>query len=495
MREIGRDLDDLASDPYEFVKWAFPWGKGELAGKEPEAWQIKTLKDVRDGLKTIDQVIQEAVASGHGVGKSALVSWLLLWALSTMVDTRGVVTANTQTQLQTKTWPELSKWHNLFIAKDWFKFTATSIYSSDPEHEKTWRIDAIPWSENNTEAFAGLHNQGKRIIVIFDEASAVSDKIWEVTEGALTDSNTQIIWCVFGNPTRSSGRFHGCFNSFRHRWNVQQVDSRIISFTNKKQIAQWIEDFGEDSDFVRVRVRGVFPSSSAAQFIPSEYVEQARGKHLREDQYNFAPVILTLDPSWTGDDEWVIGKRQGLGFSILAHGLKNSDDNRLAGTLARFEDEHKADAVFIDLGYGTGVYSAGKALGREWMLVPFGGASNDPGFLNKRAEMYKEARDWLKNGGAIPNDPILCADLTGPEGYVVQTGKNAGKIYIESKDDMKARGLASPNRGDALILSFAHPVKKRTHRTMPQFVSKEYDVLAMHNTPAGRTYDPFASMR
>lgn len=489
--ELLEDLGRLSNDPYRFVLWGFEWGVGELEGKTIEPWQKKLLCDIRDGLKTVNEVLRIARRSGHGIGKSALVSWLILWAISTMGDARGIVTANTDTQLKTKTWPELGKWHRLFIAKKFFIFTATSLYSAHPEHEKTWRIDAIPWSENNTEAFAGLHNKGRRILVIFDEASAVSDKIWEVTEGALTDADTQIIWAVFGNPTRNSGRFRDCFHGLRHRWNTDTIDSRTVSFTNKDQIKQWIEDFGEDSDFVRVRVRGVEPNQSESQFIPNEYVEQARGKHLRLDQYSFSPVIITLDPSWTGSDEWVIGKRQGLAFSILATGLKNNDDMKMAGVLAQFEDDHKADAVFIDLGYGTGVFSAGKQLGRDWVLVPFGGASSDAGFVNKRAEMWNAAKAWLKDGGAIPNDPVLCQDLVGPQGFVMATGKNAGKIYIESKDDMKKRGLNSPNRADALVLSFALPVRKKEAKRQNSYDSKGYDPLAEWNEQPKEKYSVF----
>lgn len=493
-------LREVRKDPYRFVLWAFEWGKGELTDKAIEPWQQKVLEEIRDGLKTPNEVIREAIASGHGVGKSALVAWLILWAVSTCSDARGVVTANTDTQLRTKTWPELGKWHRLFIAKDLFKFTATALYAADPTHEKTWRIDAIPWSENNTEAFAGLHNKGRRIIVVFDEASAISDKIFEVTEGALTDSETEIVWCLFGNPTRNTGRFRDSFHGLRHRWKTHRVDSRTVSFTNKKQISEWVEDFGEDSDFVRVRVRGVEPNQSESQFIPSDFVERARGKVLKPSDCDFAPVILTLDNAWTGGDEIIIGKRQGLAFSILRHFQKNDDDFKLAGVLAQLEDDEHADAVFIDFGYGTGVYSAGKQLGRKWQLVEFGGASANNGFVNKRAEMWNATKEWLKEGGAIPNDEVLCGDLKGPEGYVVAVGRNAGKIYLESKEDMKRRGLASPNRGDSLALSFAFPVRKndplrnklefvkkeeynpfrdieRDDKKQPEFVNRSYDVF------------------
>ncbi|MGZ5905641.1 MAG: terminase, partial [Reyranella sp.] len=125
-----------------------------------------------------DEAVRMAVASGHGIGKSALVAWIILWALSTVSDTRGIVTANTEGQLRTKTWPELAKWHALSTNKDWFTYTATSLhYSALPGRDKTWRVDAITWSENNTEAIAGLHNKGKRAFALFDEASSIADGV------------------------------------------------------------------------------------------------------------------------------------------------------------------------------------------------------------------------------------------------------------------------------------------------------------------------------
>ena len=180
MSELIEELGSFAYDPYAFVMWAFPWGEAgtELAKETgPAPWQEKILKSVRDKIMTMEQALRHAVTSGHGVGKSALVSWLVWWSYSTFPGTRGVVTANTENQLKTKTWVEIAKWHRLFIARELFKCTATAIFSIDEEQAREWRIDIVPWSERNTEAFAGLHNAGKRLIVIFDEASAIPDII------------------------------------------------------------------------------------------------------------------------------------------------------------------------------------------------------------------------------------------------------------------------------------------------------------------------------
>ncbi|WP_196606777.1 terminase [Pectinatus frisingensis] len=462
--ELVNFLAEFTHDPLKFVYAAFPWGEGELKDMDgPEKWQADLLADIRDKLKTPSEVIREAVASGHGIGKSALVAWLILWAISTFEDTRGVVTANTATQLGTKTWPELIKWYQRFIGKPLFTITATAIFSTEADHQKTWRIDAIPWSDTNTEAFAGLHNQGKRIIVIFDEASAISNQIWEVAEGAMTDDNTEIIWCAFGNPTRNTGRFFDCFHRQRQYWYTQQIDSRTVRFSNKKTIKQWIEEWGLESDFVKVRVLGQFPNSSENQFISTELATAGRGKHLNEAQYKFAPVIICCDPAWSGGDATAIIMRQGLACSLLANFPRNDNDFVIAQTLAQFEDRYKADAVIIDLGYGTGIYSAGKTMGRSWMLVSFAEKSPDPDCLNMRAYIWKEMREWLKQGGAYPDDQQFYDDLVGPE----TKPRADGVIQLESKADMKKRGLPSPNKGDALALSFSRHVTKKDTWSVP----------------------------
>ena len=478
--EIIQLAADCDADPLRWAELAFDWGHGELEDYDgPREWQREAFAEIRDHLQNPEtrfQPLMLARASGHGIGKSAFIGMVTNWAMSTCDDCKVVITANTDNQLRTKTSPEVGKWARLAITSDWFDINATSIASKDPGHSKTWRTDFTPWSEHNTEAFAGLHNKGKRIVLIFDEASAIADKVWEVAEGALTDEGTEIIWIAFGNPTRNTGRFRECFRRFKHRWKGRQIDSRTVEGTNKQQIQKWVDDFGEDSDFVKVRVRGMFPSMSARQFISEADVTDAYGRKLRPEQYQFAPKILTVDPAWEGDDEFAIGLRQGLAFRILATMPKNDNDLIAAQKVARFEDEEKADAVFVDFGYGTGIVSAGQGMGRDWVLVNFAGESGDPGCLNKRAEMWKLARDWLKSGGAIPEDPTLRDELQAPE----TVPRIDGKIQLESKKDMKARGIPSPNRADALVLSFAYPVTKKS------------PIDNLRASSPRRDYDPYA---
>ena len=154
-------LNEVADDPVAFVEGAFDWGQGELAGMiGPEPWQRWLLEQIRDGLLTPGEAIKIALASGHGVGKSALCSWICLWALSTFPDTRGIVTASSESMLQTRFRAELRTWFRRFKAAEFFELTATSLISRDAAHEQTWRIDLLPWNANRPEAFAGLCQSG-----------------------------------------------------------------------------------------------------------------------------------------------------------------------------------------------------------------------------------------------------------------------------------------------------------------------------------------------
>jgi len=447
-------------DPWKWAGIAWDWGHGTMkAYKNPREWQDQigdTIAEHLSNPETRYQPCQIAVASGHGIGKSAEMGMLANWALSCYSNARVVITANTMSQLRTKTMPEVTKWFNNSITRHWFDIQAQAIKVSD-----NWRLDAVSWSAHNTEAFAGLHNMGSIILILFDEASNIDDKVWEVTEGALTDENTVIVWVCFGNPTRNTGRFRECFRKLRHRWKTRHIDSRTVEGTNKEQLQRLADDYGEDSDIVKVRVRGQFPSTSMKQFIGTDLVDAAQKVFLRESQYSFAPGILGVDPAWSGEDTLEIVYRRGLYSKHLLSVPKNDDDVAIAQKIAQFEDDYKCDAVFIDLGYGTGIYSVGKSMGRDWQLIPFGGKSARADCVNKRMEIWYEMREWLKAGGAIdPKDDVLYADLVGPE----TVSRPDGIYQLESKQDMKDRGQPSPNRGDALALTFSLPVVTRDER-------------------------------
>lgn len=459
--ELLEDLARFAYDPLGFVLWAFPWGEpGELQSKAgPEEWQRDILTQLKLGIINPTQAIKLAVTSGHGVGKSALVSWITWWAFSTFPGTRGVITANTENQLKTKTWVEIAKWHRLFIAKQFFKCTATALFSVDEEQAREWRIDIVPWSERNVEAFAGLHNQGKRILILFDEASAIPDLIWETTEGATTDLDTEIIWAAFGNPTKNTGRFRECFpgGRFASRWYTREVDSRSVSFTDKKQIAEWITDYGLDSDFIKVRVLGQFPLLDGESFIPLELAREAANRAPLYQQN--LPVIIGVDVARFGDDFSVIYPRQGRDAqSRPPQTFSGLDTVQLASRVIQAMNLYNAVACCVDgTGVGGGVVDQLRSRGVNVYEVQFGARPDGlmPGiqYLNKRAEIWGVMRDWLSTGCTrSTTDRDLTAELTAP-GYTIAGPKQA--IQLESKEMMKRRGAKSPDIADALACTFA----------------------------------------
>ena len=368
--ELAKDMGRFFDDPLGFVMYAFPWGEGDLAGFDgPDDWQREFLEDwgeaIRtnnfDGVQPVDAYMC-ATASGHGIGKSALTAWIILFIMSTRPMAKGVVTANTSEQLKTKTWGELGKWKKKCITGHWFIYNNgkgnMNLYHAD--HPESWRVDGQTCREENSESFAGLHAADSTPFYIFDEASAVPDKIWEVAEGGLTDGEP--FWFVFGNPTRNTGRFRECFRKFRHRWRTRNIDSRTCARTNKKKIQEWLDDYGLDSDFFKVRVRGMFPSASDLQFIGSDIADSMLSAQILKRQVKGMPKIIGVDPAYDGSDEMAIYLRQGLFAKLLGTYQKTDDDVRSAKIIAEFEDEYEADAVFIDYGYGTGIHSVGSGI-------------------------------------------------------------------------------------------------------------------------------------
>lgn len=451
-------------DPLLFAEQAWAWGRGRLRGKDIRAWQAEALDEIATKLQnpaTRFNVIRLAVASGHGIGKSALTGMLTTWGLSCFKDPRIIITANTEGQLVTKTSPEVGQWVRSSMFGQLFSTDTMSIRRKDrPEQH---RADFVTNSENNPEAFAGLHAEGRLVMMIVDEASALPQNIYETILGALTDENTILIFVMMGNPTSAFGAFREAFRKNRHFWRTWNIDSRTVEGTNKQFLQEIIDEFGESSDQAKIRVKGQFPSASSKQFIPTPYVDAAYGRHLRKEQYDFAPVILSCDPAWEGDDLLVIGKRQGLMFDILEVIEKNDNDTYIASKLAHYEERHEADAVFVDAGYGTGIVSAGTTMGKSWTLVWFGSKPDDPQYRNKRAEMYGKARQWLTAGGAIPKVQRLYDDLV-----TIETKPHPdGLIQLRPKAEMKKDGLPSPDYSDALAITFAHDVSSKKQRGLP----------------------------
>lgn len=467
---LADDCGSYYADPLGWVLWAFDWGHGELEGFDgPDEWQRDWLtavgKEVQerrfDGVAPVDP-IREATASGHGIGKSALTAWVILWIMSTRPHAKGIVTANTGDQLRTKTWGELGKWRSRCIVGHWFEYNngkgSMSMYHRD--FAESWRVDAQTCREENSEAFAGLHAANSTPFYIFDEASAVPDSIWEVAEGGLTDGEP--MFYVFGNPTRNDGKFRECFTRQAHRWNPHQIDSRTAKMTNKRLIKQWEKDWGEDSDFFRVRVKGQFPRGGDMQFITSDIVfgamKRGPGQYIGDD-----PLICGIDMARGGDDNCMIGFRRGKDAksekTYRIPGEKSRDSMKVVSLLVTILDRHKPDVTFLDAtGLGGPIGDRLRQLGYHVIDVHFGGTADNPSlYANRTAEMGARLRDWIQQGGAIPDDPQLEKELTCRE-----FGHNdKDQLVLERKKDVKKRLGISPDWADQMYLLFAHEVAPR----------------------------------
>jgi len=452
------------ADPLAFVLGAFPWGEpGPLQDYDgPDTWQREQLVYLGEqvaerGFNGVDPVapIREAVSSGHGIGKTVDVAWIVLWIMSTRPGAQGTITANTMTQLDTKTWAGLQKWHKLCITGRWFTINSERMYQTD--NKASWFVAKQSSKEENSEAFAGQHAATSTSFYVFDEASAIPDKIFEVAEGGLTDGEPMIF--LFGNPTRSNGKFHRvCFGSERNRWHQTIIDSRTSRFTNKAQIEEWLQDHGEDSDFFRVRVRGLPPRASDAQYISSDLISSAQQR--KPFAFGDDPLVAGLDVARGGSDRCVIRFRRGHDAAtippIVIPGEQAKDSMRLvtvaADVLGREFGGRKVTTLFVDgTGIGGPICDRLRQMGhKNVMEVQFGAESPDPKMANMRAYMWSQMRDWLAKG-SIDRSTTLETDLAGP-GY---HHDKRDRVVLESKESMKARDLASPDDGDALALTFA----------------------------------------
>jgi hypothetical protein len=270
---------------------------------------------------------------------------------------------------------------------------------------------------------------------------------------------------AFGNPTRNSGRFYQtCFGDRRHRWNYGSIDSRDSAISNKRTIQEWMEDYGEDSDFFRVRVKGLPPNQDESQFIGKSLVQQAGRNQVQvlEDE----PLVCGFDVSGGGSAWNIIRFRRGLDARpgalvpapIRIPGAQADRPALIARAAQVLRDHHPArrvSAMFVDSAFGAAIVERLHVLGFDQAVeVNFGGRSPDPHQENMRAFMWHNLREWLTRGSVDPHDVKLEINLTSPGWHL----NKQNKLVLESKQEMQQRGVPSPDDGDALALTFAAPV-------------------------------------
>lgn len=464
--------------PLDFVFFNFPWGEGRLGKKpynKPDVWQQEVLVTLGMAAeKFADGVTRIGIAAGRGPGKTALIAWIVNWFMSTRYQPKVIVTANTKQQLETATWREVAKWWGMSRNRHWYDMTATTMKHKALEHQALWRATAQTWSEENPQAFAGQHEQ--QVLTIFDEASVIPPSIWEITEGTFTTPGS--VWIACGNPSMGSGRFYDAVFGKDKRWVRFTVDCETAAMVKKSWIEEMREYYGEDSDFWRVHVKGQPPRSSATQLVTYDEAIESSKRVIPEGVYTYEPKIMGVDIADGGSDRSCIIKRQGLAsFEIKKFSMNAYEFIRV---LQSEIDKWKPDAVFIDaINQGSVVIAALRDRG-YYMIREVKGSSapvDKEHFYNKRSEMYFAMAEWIRAGGAIPDNQELINELVVQE-YL----PDAPKFQMERKEEVRKKLTElSPDAADALAFTFAEPVMSASDSPFPNRKMRartEYDVAS-----------------
>jgi hypothetical protein len=430
----------------------------DILGAKPEPWQA-------EALKAIGQHDRVSIRSGHGVGKTTLEAWLILWFLLTHKNCKIPVAANSQDQLRDTIWPEIGKWHRQLpeALKGMVDVQAERVVVvHDPEGAFAVRRTA---SKDNPEALQGFH--AENLLFLIDEASGIPDIVFEVGLGALSTPGAKVV--MAGNPTRTSGFFYDTHHSLRNRWHTMHV-----SCLNVPRAQGHIEDikakYGEGSNAWRVRVLGEFPTADDETVIPLDLATSAVGRDVSTLEYE---PVWGIDVARFGDDRTALAKRQA---NRLLEPIKHWNSTDLMATAGKIKAEYdqtpydmRPSEILVDvIGLGAGVYDRCKELGLPVRGINVGeSASSRENCMRLRDELWFKGREWFQDKScSMPQDDALIAELTAP----TYTFSSTGKMLVESKADMKKRGLRSPDLADAFLLTFAcgERRKERYRRREPR---------------------------
>ena len=425
------------ADPVAFVR--------ECLKVEPQEWQAIVLQS----LTKKDRI---AIRSGHGVGKSSLMSWVILWWLSTRYPAKVACTAPTAHQLYDVLWSELARWSRQLPPqlKDHFEWKSERYEVKGAGNEsfavaRTARVE-------QPEALQGFHSPNMLFLV--DEASGVPDIIFEVGEGSLSTSGAKVV--LAGNPTRTSGYFFDAFHKSRAQWTRFRVSCLDSPMVAPNFIQSMKDKYGEDSNVFAVRVKGDFPRSEDDVVIPLNLLEDATTRVIAPTE-GYKPV-WGVDVARYGDDRSALAKRHMNRLLEPVKSWSQLDTMQLAGTIiAEYMEtpiELRPSSILVDvIGIGSGVVDR---LREERMPVKginvAESASSKQKFARLRDELWWSAREWfLSRGVWIPDDADLISELSSVKYSLL----GSGKLKVESKDEMKKRGMRSPDVADAFILTFA----------------------------------------
>jgi hypothetical protein len=483
---FSKKLQEYRYDFCKLVYLIFPFGeKGhELEFMAPYDWQMEEWAKLSRHLAdpaTRYETYRLIISSGNGAAKTAFGAMTMLMLLYTQ-RLHARITANTDPQMESIVWPEWDIWFRRarFIDVFFEKF-GKSIKARNEKLSEKWRIDRVTWSEESPAAISGLHNKGGAVAYLFEEAPGIPANIWDYTRGAFSETGTIKLFFAFGNSDDPESKFEQNMSS--PLWHAVRIDTRTLTHIDQNFVRDILHECGgnEDHDEFRVRVRGLPRKTSKDSIINIEKVRaaMARAKDFDRATVRNLPLILTCDPAWTGGDDSTIGYAQG-NYRCLLEKYKlsrelNEDHSLTYQKLCYWEKELKADAVFIDQGEGTAIFTLAQNNGKtNWYLINF--ASNptdkmDPKeseYANLRAQMYYETAKWL-NSGVL--DVRKCEESEREnwaehvERQLCWTKGGRHKItqkkLCEPKLDIKARVGQSPDVADVLVLPSAMEITEK----------------------------------
>lgn len=428
-----------ANDPVLFVRQAL--------GAEPDEWQAEALM----ALTTNDKI---AIRSGHGVGKTTFLAWVILWWLLTRYPTKVACTANTQHQLETILWGEVAKWARKLAPglREQLDIKSDKILLAGAGRGESGAF-ARTASKERPEALQGFHSENMLFIV--DEASGVYDIIFEVAEGTLSTPGAKVI--LTGNPTRTSGYFYDAFKGpLKSQWRPIRVSCADSRYVSAKWLADMAAKYGIESNVYRYRVLGEFPKQDEDTVVPIDLAESAVGR----DIVKLGAVVWGLDVARFGSDRSVLVKRQGNAVLERPKVWRQLDLMQLCGAVVNeyktVRHEHRPTEILVDsIGLGAGVVDRLRELkfGPEVRGINVAEASAmSERFLRLRDELWWAIREWLETREVtLPRDDDLVGELCSPRYQFT----SSGRIKVEGKDEMRKRGVVSPDLADALMLTFA----------------------------------------
>lgn len=416
----------------------------EVLKAEPDKWQLEALRALGRGHTRI------SIRSGHGVGKSCFVAWAVVWFMNTRVPFKSVLTAPTAPQLFDVLVPEVMKWWKVLpptwqslwdVTSDHFKLKA------DPESFVTARTSR----PETPESLQGVHSAN--VLLVCDEASGIAESVFESAAGSMSSAGA--ITILIGNPTRSSGFFWRTHQTERDRWFTMKVSGLDSPRVTNTFIDEHAERYGLNSSAYRIRVLGEFPEADTDTFIGAELVDQAMLRDVALDLTK--PEIWGLDCARYGDDSSVLVKRRGYVVTEQPRMWRQFSTMELAGAIKLEYDlmvNNRPQLICIDaIGIGAGVADRLMEQGVPVLAVNVGEAPSTTGrYVRLRDELWGKGREWLESRVCrLPKHDRLRDDLVAPK----YSFMSDGRIQIEPKQQMRARGLPSSDFADAFLLTLA----------------------------------------